>query len=141
MNFDRIIEVSYAIAGKHEFKQRCRHFSFIIDGNRILSIGFNKPKTHPYNLKFNYVNKQKNRISDIVGTHSEMNAVLKHGKENCKNLILVNTRINRNNELDYSKPCVGCLDMIKSLGFKKIYYTNREKSFSCLKPTSDLLMI
>jgi len=141
MNFDRIVEISHAIAGKHEFKHRCRHFSFIMDGNRILSIGFNKSKTHPYNLKFNYVNKQKNKISEIIGTHSEMNAVLKYGKQNCKNLVLINTRINRNNELDYSKPCNGCLHMISSLGFKKIYYSNREKTFSCLLPKSNILLV
>lgn len=141
MNFDRVVEISYAIAGKHDFKQRCRHFSFIMDGNRILSIGFNKPKTHPYNLKFNYINKQKDKISEIVGTHSEMNAVLKHGRENCKNLILVNTRINRNDELDYSKPCSGCLEMVNSLGFKKIYYSNRENGFSCLIPKSKLSLV
>jgi deoxycytidylate deaminase len=128
MNFSRIVEISFALCGKRQVSQRCRHFSFILDGNRILSIGINNPKTHPYNLKFNYINKQKNRISDIIGTHSEMNAVLKYGKK-CKNLILINTRINRKNELDYSKPCFGCFEMINSLGFKTVYYTNKDKSF------------
>lgn len=131
MNLERIVEISYALAGKRKNSQRCRHFSFILDGNRILSIGINNSKTHPYNLNFNYVNKQKTRISDIVGTHSEVSAVLKYGKD-CKNLTLVNTRINRNNEIDYSKPCSGCFDMIMSIGFKKVYYTNREKNFSCI---------
>jgi len=131
MNLERIIEVSHALAGKRKSVHRCRHFSFILDGNRILSIGINNPKTHPYNLNFNYINKQKTRISDIVGTHSELSAVLKYGKD-CKNLTLVNTRINRNNEIDYSKPCCGCFDMIISMGFKKVYYTNREKTFSCI---------
>lgn len=129
MNFDRIVEISHALAGKRKHSHRCRHFSFILDGNRVLSIGINNPKTHPYNLKFNYINKQKNKISHMVGTHSEVSAVLKYGK-NCKNLILVNTRINRNNEIDYSKPCNGCLDMILSLGFKKVYYTDRDQNFN-----------
>jgi deoxycytidylate deaminase len=129
MNFDKIIEISHALAGKKKHYHRCRHFSFILDGNRILSIGVNNPKTHPYNLNFNYINKQKNKISHIVGTHSEVSAVLKYGK-NCKNLILINTRINRKNELDYSRPCNGCLDMILSLDFKKVFYTNKFQQFS-----------
>jgi len=135
MNFDKIVEISYALAGKKKHYHRCRHFSFILDGNRILAIGINSPKTHPYNLNFNYINKQKNRISDIIGTHSEVNAVLKYGK-NCKNLILVNTRINRKNEIDYSKPCNGCLDMILRLNFKKVFYTNKLQSFSQINPKS-----
>lgn len=129
MNFSKIIEVSYALINKHHADLRCRHFSFILDRNRIISIGLNSSKTHPKNLKYNYVNKLKENISDIVGTHSELNAVIKLGQEDCSKLTLVNTRINRNNDLDYSAPCSGCSDMIKQLNFKEVYYSNNEGEF------------
>lgn len=123
MNFNKIIEISYALINKHNADLRCRHFSFIVDRNRIISIGLNSLKTHPLNLKYNYVNKNNESISNIIGTHSELNAVIKLGEEDCSGLTLVNTRINRNNELDYSAPCSGCSDMIKQLNFKDVYYT------------------
>ena len=63
MNFNKIIEVSYALINKHNADLRCRHFSFILDRNRIISIGLNSPKTHPLNLKYNYVNKNNEKIS------------------------------------------------------------------------------
>jgi len=132
MNFNKIIEVSYALINKHNADLRCRHFSFILDRNRIISIGFNSPKTHPKNLKYNYVNKLKENISNIVGTHSELNAVIRLGEEDCSGLTLVNTRINRNNDLDYSAPCSGCQDMINQLEFKNIYYTNSQGKFQKL---------
>ena len=72
MNFDKIIEVSYALINKHNADLRCRHFSFILDKTRIISIGLNSLKTHPLNLKYNYVNKNKEKISDIVGTQTEL---------------------------------------------------------------------
>jgi len=129
MNFNKIIEVTYALINKHNADLRCRHFSFILDRNRIISIGMNSTKTHPMNLKYNYINKNKENISDIVGTHSELNAVIKLGEEDCSKLTLVNTRINRNNLLDHSAPCYGCSDMIKQLNFKNVYHTDSQANF------------
>jgi deoxycytidylate deaminase len=129
MNFDKIVEVTYALINKHNADLRCRHFSFILDRNRIISIGMNSTKTHPMNLKYNYINKNKEKISDIVGTHSELNAVIKLGIEDCSKLTLVNTRINRNNLLDHSAPCNGCSDMIKQLNFKNVYHTDSQADF------------
>jgi deoxycytidylate deaminase len=129
MNFNKIIEVTYALINKHNADLRCRHFSFILDRNRIVSIGMNSTKTHPMNLKYNYINKNKEKISDIVGTHSELNAVIKLGEEDCSRLTLVNTRINRNNLLDHSAPCSGCSDMIHQLNFKNVYYTDCGATF------------
>jgi len=131
--FKKVIEISYAMAGRKKAVQRCKHFSFIFYKNKLLSIGSNNYKTHPFNLKFNYVNRQKNKISSFVGTHSEMKAFLKLRKKNCEGLTLINTRINRNNEIDYSKPCRGCCDMIKSLNFKEVYFSNKKGSFDFLK--------
>ena len=136
MNFDKIIEVSYALINKHNADLRCRHFSFILDKTMIISIGLNSLKTHPLNLKYNYVNKNKEKISDIVGTHSELSAVIKLGEEDCSGLTLVNTRINRNNLLDFSAPCSGCSDMIRQLNFKEVWYSNANGLFNKLNLTS-----
>ena len=136
MNFDKIVEVSFALINKHNADLRCRHFSFILDRNRIISIGLNSLKTHPLNLKYNYVNKNNQSISDIVGTHSELSAVIKLGEEDCSGLTIVNTRINRNNALDFSAPCRGCLDMINQLNFKNVYFTNADGKFQKLNLTN-----
>ena len=135
MNFNKIIEVSYALINKHSADLRCRHFSFILDRNRIISIGMNSTKTHPLNLKYNYVNKDNKSISDIVGTHAELNAVIRLGEEDCSKLTLINTRINRNNMLDYSAPCSGCSDMIKQLNFKNVYFSNAQSKFDKINLT------
>ena len=136
MSFDKIIEVSYALINKHNADLRCRHFSFILDRTKIISIGLNSLKTHPLNLKYNYVNKNKEKISNIVGTHSELSAVIKLGEEDCSGLTIVNTRINRNNKLDFSAPCNGCSDMIKQLNFKEVWYSNANGLFNKLNLTS-----
>lgn len=133
MNLDKVVDISFALAGKYPHKNRCRHFSFIFERNRLVSIGINNPKTHPLNLKYNYTGRKHLRINDLIGTHSELNAVIKLGANNCKGLTIVNTRINRNNQLDYSCPCNGCRDMIKKLGFKKMVYTTKQQKFDVEK--------
>lgn len=132
MNFDKVIEISFALAGKYPYKKRCRHFSFIFERNRLVSIGINSPKTHPLNLRYNYIGQKQLKINDIVGTHSELSAVIKIGDESCKGLTIINTRVNRNNQLDYSHPCSGCMDMIKKLGFKRLFYTTKQQTFEFL---------
>lgn len=133
MNFKKVIEISYALAGKCSHNKRCKHFSFIFKGKRLVSIGVNSPKTHPLNLKYNYVNKQNHKISDLVGTHSELSAILKLGLISYKGYSIINTRINRNYKLDYSFPCNGCFDMLLNLNFDKIYYSTKNQEFDFLK--------
>lgn len=130
--FNKIKEVSYALLNEHPSSHRCRHFSFILDGNKILKIGFNRSKTHPRNLLYNYKNRRGEFMADQIGIHSEMDAVIKLGATDCSGLSIVNTRINRNNELDMSKPCSGCLHMLRSLNFNNIYYFDYSKLFKKL---------
>jgi deoxycytidylate deaminase len=129
-NLHRAVEISYSFLEKVHLPHRCRHFSFIFDRGRLVSFGSNNcKKTHPLNLRYNYVNRQNHKIASMVGTHSEMNAVIRLGSDSCYGLTLVNTRINRKNELDYSFPCCGCMDMIKKLGFKNVFYTTKNNDF------------
>lgn len=112
---------------------RCRHFSFVFDGTHIVSVGTNSRKTHPANLDFPYVSRKSKKISEVVGTHSELKAALRAGMRNCRGLTLVNTRVNRNGRLDYSRPCGGCMELIEKLGFLKVYYTDRKGEFRRLE--------
>ena len=122
-------EASLALAENRGVWHRCRHFSFVFDGCRLLSVGLNSRKTHPRNLLYAYVGRDGSDISSVVGTHSEMNAVLRMDAAECRGSTLVNTRINRRGEFDYSRPCRGCLDMALALGFKETFYTDMDGKF------------
>jgi deoxycytidylate deaminase len=134
MNFDRYVELTHALKDNcHNFKCRCKHFSFIVKKNKILSIGINNPKkTHPRNIRYKYTGRFNNDISTYVGVHSELSAVLKYGLEDCTGHILINTRVNAAGEIANSKPCNGCQNLIYQLNFKKVYYTNDAGSFEQL---------
>ena len=132
MNFKKIIELSYALLPTHG-DYRCRHASFIIYKDKIMSIGINNPnKTHPKNLKFGYRNKRNEPINEIIGIHSELAAVIKFGRQTLQDLDIVNTRIDRNNMLVLAKPCIGCQDMLKQLGINRIFFSNNQSRFEQL---------
>jgi deoxycytidylate deaminase len=129
MKFSKLKEISIALAPKHPCDKRCRHFTFILSKKKILTIGFNNQKTHPFNLKYNFVNRKNDPINDLVGTHSELNALIKLGTDEVSGLTLVNTRVNRNGEIDLSMPCSGCQSFLKTLDFKKIFYSTKDGKF------------
>lgn len=127
--FKKCIEVSYALLGKHG-DYRCKHFSFIFLKNRLISIGINNPyKTHPRNLEIGFYSRSGEDISTTVGVHSELSAILKLGEQDCSKFTLVNTRINRNNQIDLSKPCKSCYSLVKQLNFKRIFYSTNDNNF------------
>ena len=132
MNLKKIVELSYALLPTHG-DYRCRHASFILYRDKIMSIGINNPnKTHPKNLKFGYRNKRNEPINQIIGIHSELAAVIKFGRQTLQDLDIVNTRIDRNNMLVLAKPCIGCQDMLKQLGINRIFFSNNQSKFEQL---------
>lgn len=119
--YTRLVEIACALYDKNRFG-RTKHFSFIMDKSKILSIGLNDyTKTHPQIQRFNY--------HPFAKLHSELHACLKLGMVNCSGLIMINIRINGNGELDNSKFCPGCTDLISALGFKSAYFTNKHGNF------------
>lgn len=129
MKYNYLKDISKALAPKHPSDQRCRHFSFILNKKKIITIGFNNQKTHPINLKYRFVNRKNIPINDLVGTHSELNALIKLGTDDVSGLVLVNTRINRNGEIDLSMPCTGCQSFLTTLNFKKVFYSTKSGNF------------
>jgi deoxycytidylate deaminase len=120
INYSKLIEIARALKEKN-ISGRCAHSSFVFSKSKLLSIGFNKYKTHPQTKNYSY--------HRFAGIHSELDAVLKLGMNDCSGLTIVNIRIDKNENLCNSQPCRGCSELIKTLGFKRIIYTNNIGNF------------
>src|SRR5574343_480900 len=92
-----------------------KHFSFVVDKNRILSFGVNNGfKTHPMAKYFGY------RYSCI---HSELEAILNFEGKNIENYSLLNIRIGKDKfSIRNSKPCDNCQKLIKDFNIKRVYF-------------------
>ncbi len=132
MSFDRKINRSVEIARALKSKYatgRSFHITVIFDKNKIISIGINNYlKTHPKSYK--YMKKEVvNESGYLPSIHSELSAVLKLGEEDCSNYSFINVRLDNNNQINNSRPCSGCIELLKQVGFNQFHYSNEKGVF------------
>jgi tRNA(Arg) A34 adenosine deaminase TadA len=121
MKINRYVEI--AKANIHKIEKQEKHFSFIMQGSKILSIGMNNPNEHPKAYKYGY------KFGDI---HSELSAILKYGEEDCSDVYMINIRINRFGNVRNSKPCKTCQNVLKMFRFKKIFYSTTDSNIASI---------
>ncbi len=102
-----------------------KHFSFIMDGSRPLSFGWNQTrKTHPKSNKYGY------RFNNI---HSEFDALLNylknHAVEHLHRYTMVNIRLNKAMELRLSKPCSICDRLLDAFRIGNVIYSTNKGGF------------
>lgn len=129
MRFDRFIEITKALAPLSRWDAKTFHTTFIVRKGKIQSIGVNSLKTHPSVLKYNYRGQDGVDIRPFVGLHSELSAVLKYGEEDCSACTFINLRIDKNGEINMSKPCFGCQHLLHQVGFKRLYFSTSVGTF------------
>ena len=90
----------------------------IVKGDRVLSCGFNS-------LRFSSIINQPT-------LHAEAHAILKLLKEHRLNDLagssLYVTRFTKGGNTGLSKPCKNCMELIKSVGVRKVYYSTKEST-------------
>jgi len=80
--------------------------------NRVLSVGFNKSKTHPKSFH------------QFKSTHAEFDAVLSLGQMDYSKCSVYVYREKKDGSMGNSKPCEWCQKMLKSIGLNTIYYSH-----------------
>jgi len=118
----RLIEIASAIGSGH--------FTFALKNGKLISVGQNNPrKTHPRNLLRPYLDRDGNNISNQVGVHSELRCILNMGLDDCGGYSFFNVRIDNNGKIGNSRPCAGCQHLLRSVGFKRVFFTNNAGQF------------
>lgn len=87
--------------------------SVLLYKKNILAVKNNSGKTHPKLLSF----------TKYPFIHSESNAILSVGMDNCAGATLYVVRLLANREIALAKPCASCLELIKYCHLKRIFYT------------------
>lgn len=130
--FQKLEDVALSLLDNHN-ANRCRHFSFILYKNRIISIGNNSKKTHPLNLKNRKTSLRTGEdFSDqkhICSEFSAINKLKNMTNIDTKKCVLVNIRYNRNGEIALSKPCMSCENLLKYFSFKRVIWTDNDGNY------------
>jgi len=100
---------------------KSKHFSFLVNRNKIFSIGWNRTKTHTLAQKMGYT-------WEFV--HSELDCIIKfpYKPEFLSDYIMYNSRIDKNGNIRLAKPCKYCQNTLGVFGIK-VYYTNDDGGF------------
>ena len=100
-------------------------------GHRIVSSGCNSRKTNPMQKKYNAYRFEGDAGEHTL--HAEIQCLLPligNKNINFSRVSLYIYRQHKNGVLALSKPCPSCMQMIKELGIKKIWYTTAD-GYAC----------
>lgn len=98
-----------------------------VQNNKILSIGFNTDKTHPMQKKYNkyrcFENGNDNAAHKL---HAEVSCLYPiHDLDiNWSKVSLYIYRVCKSRPHGNARPCPACMQMIKELGIRHIFYTS-----------------
>lgn len=117
----KIVNKIYRRCIKIQNKNRRKHFTIFVSGNRILKISINKERTsHPVAKLYNHLYETK---------HSEFD-VLKF--DELKNIKIFNLRLDINNNVLKSTPCRYCAKLLKDLNIKMVYEITSDVSYKII---------
>lgn len=125
-NTDRhYINCAKEVAKLSDFKTKTG--CVIVYNHTIISSGCNTHKTHPIQFKYNdyRFDKRYNTSCVIPKAHAEMIALskIKYLDINWSKVKVYVYRIFNRNGFGLARPCPACMQFIKELGIKHIFYT------------------
>lgn len=96
-----------------------KHAAALIHSNRIYSSGYN-----------HYITNVKDDKNDRT-IHAEISIFENISKKIAKGLDIIVIRVNNNLILKNSRPCNHCIEQLKKIGIRKIFYSNENGIILC----------
>ena len=115
----KAIDIAHALCPTNWKNVNNSHIAFLVKKNKIVKIGWNRKRTHPEISKHPY-------HDGYVGTHAELDVILKSGLEDLNDHSMIVLRVDRKGRLANSKPCPGCLSLLKSYNVDEVFYSDGE---------------
>ena len=115
----RAVETAHALCPTNWKNVNNSHVAFLVKKNKIVKIGWNRKRTHPEISKHPY-------HDGYVGTHAELDVILKSGLEDLNDHSMIVLRVDRKGRLANSKPCPGCLSLLKSYNVEEVFYSDTD---------------
>jgi hypothetical protein len=115
----RAVETAHALCPINWKNVNNSHIAFLVKKSKIVKIGWNRKRTHPKIAKHPY-------HDGYVGTHAELDVIIKSGLDTLDDHSMIVLRVDRKGRLANSKPCTGCLSLLKSYNVSEVFYSDGE---------------
>lgn len=121
---DTRIETLLALSSLHPNNLRTKHIAGLFIRNRLMAVGFNRRKSHPFQKKFG-------RNEHSIYLHAEIDAIVSASRlaidfERCDLIVIRLKPIHRGSKkekLSPSAPCKGCTRCISAFGIKNVIHS------------------
>ena len=112
---EKFAKIAMALAAASEHDVTHQLCALIVSKNRVLSVGYNQPKTHPIS-------------SDTAQQqlHAEMDAVLRCS-DSADGAEIIVTRIKPSGKPGLAKPCGICQGILTRFGIRRVFYTTNSE--------------
>ena len=114
-----------AISGVGTCKGGFRVGAVLLERGRIINAKSNSYKTHPLLTKY----------TEWPFQHAESACIIANGIDNCEDMDLIVTRVDKRNNLTMAKPCDSCQALMRDANINKVFYSNWKGEFECLQIT------
>lgn len=105
--------------------------SFLVYKGKVISFGINSDKTSPLQKHYRVMTDLRYIENFIDKEHSEINCLRKIDTDiNWAKVEIVVISKKRDGEFRLARPCDVCMAAIRDFGIHKVYYTNRNGTFS-----------
>ena len=105
-----------------------KHGAILSKGSKIIVKGYNRDRSKFMNISYTSIHAEIDVIKQYCENILHLNVDLKSNTINIPKInryILWVVRIDKHNNLSYSKPCSNCLGLLKKIGIKRIGYSDK----------------
>lgn len=92
----------------------------IVDGNYVVSKGFNLLSSHPMQYRYN---TETGRVAEDHRCHAEVSALVRSKQYPLVDCDMFIGRRDKTGHLAQCRPCVACYRAIRDAGISRIFYT------------------
>tara|TARA_B100001123_G_scaffold437566_2_gene570087 strand:- start:31036 stop:31449 length:414 start_codon:yes stop_codon:yes gene_type:complete len=103
------------------------HGAILVKGGRVLKTSFNKDSFCSFGARF------RSKDSGRATVHAEIGAVLGIPKEITQGANVFVVRVGKRGNFQMSKPCEMCMDVLRFVGVRRVFYTSDSHEFDVIK--------
>lgn len=127
--FSKYIELLKKLASNSDIHYK--HAAALIKNEKIYSAGINKFVKKLDVKSYNKKTGENSIETHFKTIHAEISVFDKLSKKSSKGLDIIVIRINKNFTLKNSRPCNHCIDKLKKIGIRKVFYSNENGQIIC----------
>jgi tRNA(Arg) A34 adenosine deaminase TadA len=114
------LEIALAANDEREIERK-RHYAFIWNRTKLISMSQNRMGRSPAMLRWHYP------LSSVE--HAEFAAIRKLNWLDCSKFTMVTFRLTKTGLLAFGKPCECCENVIRHVGFRKVWFSDDNREF------------